>query len=135
LGRSGGNLLNSGTHRFFLWSACGQASVTKVGIVFVILTAVALETEDLKIIDRIRASFATGDDMVNMKRSVFCGCSAGLAVSVAFVASIQQPPLFSQISASNEVRPLDRLALRHPDRRTVAIVRIVTYFPHHNGSP
>jgi hypothetical protein len=42
-----------------------QASVTKVGIVFVILAAVALKTEDLKIIDRICASFATGDDMIN----------------------------------------------------------------------
>jgi hypothetical protein len=61
-----------------------QANVTKVGIVFVVLTAVALKTEDLKIIDRILASFATGDDMVNMKRSVFCGCTAGLAMSVAF---------------------------------------------------
>jgi hypothetical protein len=60
-----------------------QASVTEVGIVFVILAAVALKTEDLKINDRIRASFATGDDMVNTKRSAVCGCSAGLPVSVA----------------------------------------------------
>jgi hypothetical protein len=53
----------------------------EVGLV---LAPVAAKTKDLKILDCIRTTFATGDDMVNMKRSVFRRCSAGLAVSVAF---------------------------------------------------
>src|SRR6476646_10535227 len=43
------------THRFSLISL-RQTSITKAGIVFVILAAVALKTEDLKIIDRIRGA-------------------------------------------------------------------------------
>jgi len=60
-----------------------QARVTKVGVVFVILTAVATK-EGFKIIDRVRVSFVSENDMVNVEQSVSAVAPQALAVSVAF---------------------------------------------------
>jgi hypothetical protein len=57
-----------------------QTTVTKVRILFVILAAVALKTEGLKIVERIPASLVSRFDT---ERPDFWGRSAHFAMAVA----------------------------------------------------
>jgi len=53
-----------------------ELDFAKIGIVLVILAAVALKAERLKIIEASRASLAAWDNMVDVERPIFCGRSA-----------------------------------------------------------
>ena len=53
-----------------------ELGFTKIGIVLVILAAVALKAKRLKIIEASRASLAAWDNMVDVERPIFCGRSA-----------------------------------------------------------
>jgi len=53
-----------------------ELDFAKIGIVLVILAAVALKAERQKIIEASRASLAAWDNMVDVERPIFCGRSA-----------------------------------------------------------
>jgi hypothetical protein len=61
-----------------------ELDFVKIGIVLVILAAVALKAERLKIVEASRASLAAWDNMVDVERPIFCGRSAKQAAPIAF---------------------------------------------------